>query len=122
MRAVRWGLVLLTTVALTTVTVASGSASDARSGPAPQIGVDVVADRPNNVTVHYEVQNMPGNARVVLERRDTPKGRFVIVDMAVGTPGDLVDEDPVDRPATYRVVLQGPRGLLLASQDAGRVG
>ena len=102
---------------------AVSSPPGSRAG-APEITVDltVATQQRTAVSVHYSVSAMPHNTRVVLERRDTPKGRYWPVDSAFGSSGELVDPDPVERPANYRVVLEGPRGFTLATKEAGHVG
>ena len=89
---------------------------------AASLALTAATAQPSAVSVQYSVSDMPRNTRVVLERRDTPKGRYRTVDSAFGSSGELVDPDPVERPANYRVVLEGPRGFTLATKEAGHVG
>ena len=120
----RTAIVVMTVVLMSGAPIAQASVHAGARSAAPAISLELTAGSaaPGVVTVRYSVLDMPHNARVVLERRDTPKGRYWPIDSALGTPGELVDSDPVDRPATYRVVLEGPRGFALATKEAGHVG
>lgn len=64
--------------------------------------------------VRCSVANAPRTARLVLERRDGPKGSFKPIDSSHDLAAMLADDDPPILRPTYRVRVEAVRGQVMA--------
>ncbi len=66
--------------------------------------------------VSFSVADLPRGARIVLERRDGPKGSFRVVDTSTEASGVLEDPAPTSLRTLYRVEVLATRGRVVAHQ------
>jgi len=66
--------------------------------------------------VAFSVADLPRGARVVLERRDGPKGTFRVIDTSTENQGVLEDPSPTSLRTLYRVEVLAMRGRVVAHQ------
>lgn len=114
-RCVRALAILLLALCTTgPLALVAATAASAESGTTLTCQLTAAEDGSRAVT--FAVADLPRGARVVLARRDGPKGAFRVVDTSTEAQGILRDLSPTNVRSLYRVEVLELRGRIVAQQ------